>query len=113
MDTSIDMGRKIWASDSARDMGALLCAVKLIELVDDPDRTRDSEYTSRLWGCCTSVTYFGGIQDKARPTDRAEQGTVQLPGSRLAGPRSRERIQEACRGSSCRRVLQDPANLDL
>lgn len=72
MNTSIDVGRKIRASDGARDMGALLCAVKLVELVDDSDRTWDSEDTSSPWGCCMSVTYFDSLQEKARPTDHAE-----------------------------------------
>lgn len=104
MDTSIDVGREIRASDGARDMGALLCAVKFVEFVHDSDRTRNSEDTSSLWGCCVSVKYFGSIQKKAQPTDHAEQGTVQLLGSRLAEPRIQERIQEACRENSSRRV---------
>lgn len=51
MDTGIDVGGQIWAPDCVGDIAScLVCAIKLVQLVDNSDRAWDPENSTGL-GC--------------------------------------------------------------
>lgn len=78
MYTSIDVGREIRTSNSARDVSGLSRAVKFVEFVDYSNRPRNTEDASGLWGCRVSVRELGSKGRNTQPTDHVEQDTEQL-----------------------------------